>query len=137
MSFDKDTNSIVLGEDSDFLVDSGLFFINFLRQTSKAENAPSGLAKDWGIIENWLECQNSEITSIEEEKIGKAWKAYLAIGLAPSFNLQPAFDHYSKQYKDSGYSFKEDKASTEVMDVFDRLLATDDELTVKRKHDLD
>lgn len=137
MSFDKDTNTITLDDNSDFLVDSGLFFINMLRQTSQAENAPSGLVKDWKIIEKWLECQNSEITSIEEEKIGKAWKAYLAIGLAPSFKLQPAFDHYSKQYKDSGYSFQEDKAPTEVMDVFDRLLATDDELTVKRKHDWD
>lgn len=91
MSFDKDTNTITLDDDSDFLVDSGLFFINMLRQTSQAENAPSGLVKDWKTIEKWLECQNSEITSIEEEKIGKAWKAYLAIGLAPSFKVLRRF----------------------------------------------
>jgi len=137
MSFDKDTNTITLDENSDFLVDSGVFFINMLRQTSHAENAPSELVKDWQIIENWLGCNNREITSKEEGKIGKGWKAYLAIGLAPSFKLQPAFDHFSKQYKQSGYSFKEDKPPTEVMDVFDRLLATGEELSIKRKHDWD
>ena len=135
MSFDKDTNTITLDENSDFLVDSGVFFINMLQQTSVAENAPSELVNDWQIIENWLGCKNRKITSTEEEKIGKGWKSYLAIGLAPSFKLQPAFDHFSKQYKDSGFSFKEDKPPTEVMDVFDRLLATDEELSVKRKHD--
>ena len=137
MSFDKDTNTITLDENSDFLVDSGVFFINMLRQTSLAENAPDELVKDWQIIENWLGCENREITSTEEEKIGKGWKSYLAIGLAPSFKLQPAFDHYSKQYKESGFSFKEDKPPTEVMDVFDRLLATDKELSAKRTHDWD
>lgn len=139
MAFDKNTNTntITLDENSDFLVDSGVFFINMLMQTSQAENAPDELNKDWRVIENWLGCENSGITSKEEAKIGIGWKAYLAIGLAPSFKLQPAFDHFSKQYKDSGYSFKEDKPPTEVMDVFDRLLATDEELSIKQKHDWD
>lgn len=96
MAFDKDTNIITLDENSDFLVDSGVFFINMLRQTSQEENAPDKLIKDWRVIENWLGCENNEITSKEEEKIGNGWKAYLAIGLAPSFKLQPAFDHFLK-----------------------------------------
>ena len=135
MSFDKDTNTITLDENSDFLVDSGVFFIHMLRKTALGEDAPIGQLKDWKIIENWLACEDGNITTVEEEKIGKGWKAYLAIGLAPSFKLQEAFDYYSKQYKDSGYSFKDDKPSTEVMDVFDRLLATDKEITAKKNHD--
>lgn len=75
MSFDKETNTITLDNNSDFLVDSGLFFINMLRQTSQVENAPSGLVKDWEVIEKWLECKNREITAIEEKRIGKALRA--------------------------------------------------------------
>lgn len=135
MSFDKDTSTITLDEHSDFLVDSGVFFIHMLRKMALAENAPTRLLKDWRIVESWLSCKDGNITSIEENKIGKGWKAYLAIGVAPSFKLQEVFDVYSKQYKDSGYSFKDDRPPTEVMEVFDRLLATDKEITVKKNHD--
>ncbi|MFK5948975.1 MAG: hypothetical protein QM500_09440 [Methylococcales bacterium] len=135
MALDKKTNTIFVDENSDFLVDSGVFFINMLSQTSQDKKASNELISDWHVINDWLGCKNCVITSKEEEKIGKGWKSYLAIGLAPSFKLQPAFDHFVKQYKDSGFSFKEDKPPTEVMDVFDRLLATDEELSVKRKHD--
>lgn len=135
MSFDKDTNTITLDENSDFLVDSGVLFIHMLRKTALTEGAPTKQLNDWKTIESWLGCEEGNITAIEEKKIGMGWKAYLAIGLAPSFKLQEAFDHYSRQYKASGYSFKEDKPPTEVMDVFDRLLATDKEIAAKKNHD--
>lgn len=135
MAFDKDTNTIILDANSDFLVDAGVFFIHMLRKTALAGDAPTGQIEDWKVIENWLGCEDGNITSVEEEKIGKGWKAYLAIGLAPSFKLQEAFDFYEKQYKDSGYSFKDDKPPTEVMDVFDRLLATDKEIEAKKNYD--
>ncbi|MFT6910512.1 MAG: hypothetical protein ACJAS1_007241 [Oleiphilaceae bacterium] len=135
MSFDKDTNTITLDANSDFLVDSGVFFIHMLRKTALAADAPTKRLDDWKVIENWLDCKGGNITTVEEEKIGKGWKAYLAIGLAPSFKLQEAFDSYSKRYKEFNYSFKDDKPPTEVMDVFDKLLATDKEITAKKNHD--
>lgn len=135
MSFNKDTNTITLDKNSDFLVDSGVFFIHILKKTSLSGDSPSELNSDWKVIENWLDLNSSNITPEAEAKIGKAWKAYLAIGLAPSFKLQEAFNHYSEQYKKSDYSFKNDKPPTEVMDVFDRLLATDQEISSKREHD--
>jgi hypothetical protein len=135
MAFDKDTNTITLSENSDFLLDSGVFFIHMLRKTALAGDAPTGQLENWQVIERWLGCKGGNITSVEEDKIGKGWKAYLAIGPAPSFKLQDAFDFYEKQYKESGYSFKDDKPPTEVMDVFDRLLATDKEITAKKNHD--
>ena len=135
MAFDKDTNTITLGENSDFLVDSGVFFMHMLQKTALAGDAPAEQLEDWQVIEKWLGCKGGNITPVEEEKIGKGWKAYLAIGLAPSFKLQEAFDFYEKQYKEADYSFKEDKPPTEVMDVFDRLLATDKEISAKKNHD--
>ncbi len=118
-------------------MDSGIFFIHDLKKISGESNTPQDIVNDWLIVEEWLGCENREISKEDEEKIGRAWKAYLAIGLAPSFPLQPSFDGVSKQYKDAGYSFERDKAPTKVMDVFDRLLATKEELAVKRKHDWD
>jgi hypothetical protein len=134
MAFDKKTNTITVGENSDFLVDSGVFFLDMLRKNSLAADAPTAIKDDWSTVKNWLGFDNN-ITSSEEEKLSKAWKSYLAIGCAPSFKLQSAFDQYAQQYKESGYSFKEHKAPSEVMDVFDRLLATDSEISAKRNHD--
>ncbi len=135
MAFDKDTKKITVGGNYDLRGDYWVFFIHMLRKTALAGDAPAGQLEDWQVIEKWLGCKGGNITPVEEEKIGKGWKAYLAIGLAPSFKLQEAFDFYEKQYKESGYSFKEDKPPTEVMDVFDRLLATDKEITAKKNHD--
>jgi len=137
MAFDSSSNTITIGPDSDFMVDSGVFFITALQKMSQEKNPPPSLLKDWEIIENWLGCSGRRISKIDEDKIAKAWKAYLAIGLAPSFKLQGAFDLYCEKYKEENYSFKEDKPPTEIMDVFDRQLATDEEITQKRKHDLD
>lgn len=135
MSFDKDSNTITLDENSDFLVDSGVAFIHLLKETAFGNDVPIGQSKDWEVIENWLGCRGKNISSIEEEKIGKGWKAYLAIGIAPSFNLQEAFDFYSETYKKSGYSYKKDKPPKEVIEVFERMLASDDEIKVKKEHD--
>jgi hypothetical protein len=99
MSFNKDTNTITLDKSSDFLVGSGVFFIHMLRKTSLSNDSSNELICDWKTIENWLKLENGNITSETEAQIGKAWKAYLAIGLAPSFKLQEAFNHYSEQYK--------------------------------------
>ncbi|MBN4050647.1 hypothetical protein JYU13_00920 [Gammaproteobacteria bacterium AH-315-M22] len=135
MTYDSDTNTSYLEENSDFGVDSGIFFVHTYRKITQEEEPPIRIVNDWKILEGWLDCSERKISKHDEEKIGKAWKAYLAIGLAPSFKLQGVFDTLSKQYKDAGYSFKVDKAPTKVMDVFDRMLATKEDVEKKRKHD--
>jgi hypothetical protein len=137
MVFDSDTSAITFGKKPDFTADSGLFFIKTLRALSKAGNSSHELTADWKIIEKWLGCEGRGITKDDENRISKAWGSYIGQGLAPSFDLQPTFDMFSKQYKDTGCSFKEDKPPADVIEVFDRLLATDDELKAKRIHDLD
>ena len=135
MSFDKDTNTITLDDNSDFLVDSGVLFIQMLVKASQIKNAPSRLQNDKLIVESWLNCKAENITSVEQDKIEKGWKAYIAIGLAPSMKLKKTFHHFSKQYKDEGYLFEDDAPPSKVTGVFDRMLATDEEITIKRNHD--
>lgn len=137
MSYDSKLNTIFLNEDSDFKMDSGIFFIHTLRKITLLEKSlPTQIINDWRVIERWLGCANREISKQDEESIRKAWRAYYALGLAPSFKLQDSFDSFAKQYKIEGHSNKGEKPPAEIMDVFDRLLATDDELAAKRKHDM-
>jgi len=136
MAYDRKTHTITVGKESDFLVDSGIAFIDELKIDSQHRNATPSLVNDWKIIEEWLGCSGRELNNEDNDKIGKAWRAYLAIGLAPSERLQPVFTHLSNQYRKDGRSYQLDKPPTKVMDVFDRLLARDDEIEKKRKHDL-
>jgi hypothetical protein len=141
MAFDPNENIITVGEEEDFLADSGKFFITMLKKNSSDPGLKAGagdrLRRDWTIIETWLGCAGRELNQNDFDKIGKAWKAYIAIGLAPAFKLQESFDQFSEKYKQEGYSFKEDKAPTEVMDVFDRLMASDEEIELKRQSDIE
>lgn len=135
MAYDNRTNTITVGDNSDFLVDSGAFHINLLR-TLAEENDPSPqMLNDWRVIEKWLQCTGRPLNHKDNEKIGRAWRAYIAIGVAPSDKLQISFSTLSDNYKQQGLSFISDKPPTEVMDVFDRLMATDDEIKKKRPRD--
>ncbi len=135
MSYSKENNTINMDGKSDFLVDSGVFFVHMIRELSLSENGKKSTRKDWCTLKNWLGCKENQLTPIEDEKVGVAWKAYLSIGSAPSFKLQNAFTKYSEQYKSSGYCFKKDKPPEEIFGVFDRLLATDEEISDKRAYE--
>jgi hypothetical protein len=137
MAYDSETNRISVDKDSDFMADSGAFFINTLKRMAEETNAPSSLRNDWKVIEGWLGCAGRELTNDDSEKIGKAWRAYLAVGVAPSDKLQPVFTSFSNQCQQEGLAHVAKKPPTEVMDVFDRLLATETEIKVKRARDFD
>ena len=125
MAYDKKTHTISVGNESDFLMDLGVAYINELKMDSQEDSASSTLVNDWKIIERWLGCSGRELNTKDSEKISKAWRAYIAIGLAPSDKSQPIFSSFSEKYKQQGLSYISDKPPTEVLDVFDRLIATD------------
>ncbi|HET7396853.1 MAG TPA: hypothetical protein VFK12_10495 [Gammaproteobacteria bacterium] len=137
MTYDPDTMTITIGEYSDFMSDSGAFFIDVFRREAAAPNAPEALRNDWEILENWLGCAGRPLSTEDNTRISAAWRSYLAIGVAPSRNLQPQFDLFHEQYTKSGVDIEASKPPSEVMDVFDRLLATDAEIRKKKKEDWD
>lgn len=118
----------------DLFADMGGYYVRILRDLSQDSDAPGSLRKDWATIRDWLGCHDNELTTKHDEKIGRAWLAYLAIGLAPSHKLQPVFDSIHARYKNS--NLKLDRPPVEIMDAFDRLLATDDQISRKRASDL-
>jgi hypothetical protein len=118
---------------SDFLVQSGLIFIGELKADGERSDAPPGIRRDWTILADWLGHKSGELNAVELKKLEGAWMAYLMIGLAPSHKLQPAFSFFSEQ---NHVVERRDRAPPEIMSVFGRLLATDDEIKIKRAADL-
>jgi len=95
------------------------------------------LISDWVEIKDWLGLESEEITDIDYQKFQDTWKAYLAMGVAPSDTLQPVFSKLSKSFKLDGYDPKANKAPSSIMNIFDRLLASDEEIKKKKRLDLE
>lgn len=131
------TKPINTDANPDLMADSIIHFVHMLRDTALNNNAPDDAKKDWKVIADWLDCSSGHLTAEHNEKIANAWKAYHAIGMAPSVKLQKTFDYFRHQYKSSGFDVDTNKASMEVMNVFHRMLATDEEIARKRKFDLE
>lgn len=123
MTFDSARNVITVGPDSDFIADSGVLFISELKADAGRANASMSLKKNWGVIETWLQCEGRPLTQGDYEKIGKAWRAYISLGVAPSAQLNSVFLDYSIQATRDGISTAQDRPPSEVIEVFDRLLA--------------
>ena len=135
MAYDKKTQTITVGPSSDFLADFGAFSLNVMRDLAQEPNTSVAFKSDWAIIEDWLKCAGRELTQEDHDKYGRAWQAYYSIGLAPSFALQDHFTEISKKYKSRGQSFLNDMPPGKVLQVFDRTLATEDEIRIKRGAD--
>jgi hypothetical protein len=135
MTYDRERNVITVGENSDFLEDSGVYFLYMMKKIVEESSTATALQiRDFGKIKKWLGCEGRDITKLDEEKMAKAWKAYLAMGKAPSITLQPTFDYFSEKYKNEGYSPIADRAPSSVYGVFMRMMASDDEIKLKREY---
>lgn len=139
MSYDPKTRTITVEEgDSEiqFLADSGKYFVSTIREMALSEGTEE-IKPIWNVLEDWLECSGRTLNETDLDKIERAWKAYISIGLAPSHRLQEAFDSFSNIRRAEGYDFKHDKPPTKVMDAFDKMLATDNEIAEKSKADVE
>ncbi len=103
-----------------------------LMDDAAAKDCPDDIRDDWHTIAKWMNYSGGEWSAEQSTQVSKAWGAYLAIGLAPSFELQKSFDHMAERLKND----PPPRPPKEIMDVFDRLLATDDQIKAKRTSDV-
>lgn len=129
MSNPEKIREFVAGDD--FLVFSGFQFVSELRQDAYTSGVSEQIIKDWKTIENWLGCENRPLSQQDKDRIGRAWKSYCGVGIAPSINLQPAFNSFHKQAKNERWETV--SVPSLVRDVFDRLLATESEIAEKKR----
>lgn len=136
MSFDRKTSTINFRDKPGLpglIVDMGAQCVTDLRIDASTPGVPKELVEDWKIVESWLGCTGRELTDDDYQKIGIAWRSYIARGLAPSVALEPVFKEFSKTAKEQGW--KSEKVPPDLFHVFDRLLARDKEIQEKRASD--
>jgi hypothetical protein len=126
MAYDPKTRTITIDSDSSYLADSGVHFVSTYREIAKSNDAPPAIRNDWKIIEEWLGCSGRDLNNEDMDRIRKAWYGYCAVGVAPSKETQPAFDMYSKM--PSVKKFLKDKPPTYIMDIFDRMMASEEDI---------
>ena len=114
----------------------GVMMVEMARKTALSDGASENAKENWNTIKTWLELERSELGASERDRIGKAWKSYLAIGEAPSHKLQPAFDQFAEDCRADGYDFRPDKPPAVVIQAFSRMMATKDEIYKKRVQDV-
>ena len=128
-------NNIFGQSDSDDPLQVFVIQVQIMQRLAVSEGASQRLKENWDAIDKWLGLDGSEIGPTDLARIAKAMKAYITVGIAPSNKLQPVFDEFSREYKSEGYDFKSDTPPVSVINAFDRILATDEEIKMKRVDD--
>jgi hypothetical protein len=116
---------------STLLHESGHLFLDELTRDAQSPDAPKGIQDDMAAVLKWLGVSSAdEIGTPHHEQFARGFEAYLMEGKAPSLALQPVFARFrawlTNIYRTiTGLNVA---VSPEMHQVFDRLLATDDEI---------
>lgn len=131
--------------ESTFIHESGHYFLDVLTDVAMKENAPAQVKADVQTLMDWFGVKDLEewrSLSIDEQRAGheqfaRGFEQYLREGEAPSTALEKVFkafkDWLTKIYKSSEELQVE--ISPEVRAVYDRLLATDEQIRAKEEID--
>lgn len=107
-------------------------FFDTLSGLAAAENATERQKALWADIQDWLGPIEGKPSVEQQEKFARHFEAYLREGKAPSSKLERAFTAFALWLRNiyrSVLSLGEDiEMNDQVRSVFDRMLATDDEI---------
>jgi hypothetical protein len=115
-----------------FLHETGHFFLEVMGDLATDPNASAGIIADYQAALDWLGvADRSEIKTEHHEKWARGFEAYLGEGKAPSPELASAFSRFKAWVKAIYRTLTalNVELSDDVRGVFDRLLATDEEIT--------
>jgi hypothetical protein len=133
--FDDNRNfEISLLKDADlstFIHESGHFFIEVLGDLAERPDAPRQIKDDYLALIRFAGVDSrADIGAEHHERIARAFEAYIREGRAPSIGMRSVFQRMKAWmvgvYKD--LSTLDVRLTTEVREVFDRMLATDVEI---------
>ncbi len=132
--FDKSGVNIQILKDADlstFIHELGHFYLEVMQDLSLRDTAPQTIKDDMLTIRNWLGNDGSKFTTDQHEQFARGFEAFTMEGNAPSIKLREAFERFRtwmlQLYKDIKNLNVE--LTPEVRGVFDRMLATDQEIS--------
>lgn len=131
----QNTNALIrLFEKSDvstLLHESGHLWLEELKADAARADAPEQVKKDWATIRDWLGAKDGEdIVTDQHEKFAVGMEKYFMEGRAPSEPLKRAFEGFKKWLTKIYENVRnlESPITDDVRRVFDRMLATDQEI---------
>lgn len=118
---------------STFLHETGHFYLEVMGDLAARADVPDQVKQDYQTILDWFGVNDRSAIKVDQhEQFARGFEAYLREGKAPSAALQSAFSRFkawlTQIYRDA--SHLNVQLNDEVRRVFDRLLATDDEIAV-------
>lgn len=123
---------------STLLHEFGHMWLDELRADALGENAPQQLRDDWNTVKKFIgQEDNGKISEEGHEKIARSFEKYLMDGKAPSNALRQAFRSFKRWMTNIYRSVKglNVDVTPDVREVFDRMLASDDDIVQVEKRD--
>jgi hypothetical protein len=123
---------------STFMHEASHGFLQAMGDYVKQGIADEGLQKDYATIRKWLGAKEGiDLTREQKEKFAESFEAYLREGKAPTYELQSVFSKFKqwliKIYKTiSSIGTGQAEVSSEVRDVMDRMVASEEEIAKSR-----
>ena len=119
---------------STFIHELSHSWLEELKADAARADAPDQLKADWEIIKGWLKSDGS-LTVEQHEQFARGGEAYVMEGNAPSPELQSVFARFKRWLVNIYRTLKnlDVKLNDDVRGVFDRLLASDREITLARQ----
>lgn len=116
---------------STFIHESGHFFLEVYRDIAAQPDAPAAVREDFGKLLEWLGVESADQIGVEQhEQFARGFEAYLGEGKAPSAALQSVFSQFRAWLLGVYRTLAslDVTLTDEVRGVFDRMLATEDEI---------
>lgn len=108
----------------------GHFFLERLKRSAEAEAAPEPVKDLWTTAQKWLGHEGGDLTVDQHEQFARGFEAYAMEGKAPSEGLRGVFRRFgqwlTRIYR--SVASLDVKMTPQIRDVFDRLLASEDEI---------
>lgn len=108
----------------------GHSWLEELKADAARADAPEQLKSDWEVIKNYLKTEGEEISKDQHEQFARSVEAYVMEGKTPSKDLAGVFRRF-KTWMTKLYGIISNlraPINDEIRGVFDRLLATDEEI---------
>lgn len=120
---------------STFLHETGHFYLEVMGDLAARADVPDQVKQDYQTVLDWFGVKDRSGVKVDQhEQFARGFEAYLREGKAPSAALQSAFSRFkawlTQIYRDA--SRLNVQLNDDVRRVFDRLLATDDEIAVAK-----